>query len=405
MCEDVGHPTAPEDWYADSPIYAGNDMPIEQVRSFASGLAGYENIWIDREHNGWVTVGFVDADVQSHQRLLEEEFPNAGVVAVEMPYTYAELDRIRERIHQTLPDDMDASNMFETRGVVTIWVGRLSPERVAVVEGIVGDDPACLEGLDPATTPEPGPQPEGGDGWTYLAEVDSMLGERPTVAADAGTLAGVWEELGGEGPAPSVDFEARIVVGFAVLYSGSCPVTRFDDVVVDDDLVHPVISHISDSQFCTADGNPRTYLIAIERKILPQPPFRISYDKDTVLEVRVTVDLRQPGSVAAEGDIEHVTAERPRTATPTPLVIETGFPWPFTIDVSCGIEYLGVINGVGWHIADDTALPVEWEEATTEGLLDVELLIKEGPEPSLTATAGGTDILYLPGADEGDPCG
>jgi hypothetical protein len=166
-----------------------------------------------------------------------------------------------------------------------------------------------------------------------------------------------------------------------------------------------VISHISDSQFCTADGNPRTYLIAIERKILPQPPFRISYDKDTVLEVRVTVDLRQPGSVAAEGDIEHVTAERPRTATPTPLVIETGFPWPFTIDVSCGIEYLGVINGVGWHIADDRALPVEWEEATTEGLLDVELLIKEGPEPSLTATAGGTDILYLPGADEGDPCG
>lgn len=81
MCEDVGHPTAPEDWYADSPIYAGNDMPIEQVRSFASGLAGYENIWIDREHNGWVTVGFVDADVQSHQRLLEEEFPNAGVVS------------------------------------------------------------------------------------------------------------------------------------------------------------------------------------------------------------------------------------------------------------------------------------------------------------------------------------
>ena len=57
----------------------------------------------------------------------------------------------------------------------------------------------------------------------------------------------------------------------------------------------------------------------------------------------------------------------------------------------------------GSHIANDTTLPAEWEEATLDGLLDVELLIEEGPELSLTPTAGGRDILYLPGPDEWDP--
>lgn len=406
MCEQVGYPTAPEDWYEDSPLYVGNEMPIEEVQAFASSLEGYENYWIDRDHNGWVTVGFVDADVAAHQAVLEEEFPDVGVVAVEMPYTYEELDRIRRRIAAALPEDIDASNMYEARGVVSVWVGRLTPDRIEVVEEIVGDDPACLEGMDPATTPEPGPQRQGGDGWVYLAVVDSMVRDRPTVVADAASLSQLWEELGADGPPPTVDFDVHIVVGFSVLYSGSCPETRFDDVVVEGDLVHPAISHISTEPACTDDGNPRTYLIGIERELLPPPPFRISYEKGTMLEVHVTADLRQPGSVPAPGEVVDVAAEPPRTATPTPILIETGFPWQLTIDVSCGIDYLGVINWVGWHIAEDAeGLPAEWEGATVDGLLDLELLMTEGPEPTLTATAGGHDVLFLPGPDEGDRCG
>lgn len=405
MCEQVGYPTAPEDWYADSPLYVGNEMPIEEVQAFASSLEGYENYWIDRAHKGWVTMGFVDADVATHQAALEEEFPDIGVVAVEMPYTYEELDRIRRRIAEALPEDMDASNMYEARGVVSVWVGRLTPERIAVAEGIVGEAPACLEGTDPDTTPEPGPQPAGGKGWAYLASVDSTVGDWPMIITDGVFLEEVWDELAADGTPPQVDFDRHIVVGFPLVYSGSCPETRFDDVVVDGDLVHPIISHISTEWACTADANLRTYVVAIRRDILPVSPFRISSEKGAFLEVHVTADLRQPGRVPAPEEIEENTTEPPPAATPTPTLVETGYPGAFTLDVSCGIGYLGAINWVGWHIAVDTGgLPVEWEGATVDGLLDLEILITEGPEPTLTATAGGHDILYLPGSDEEDPC-
>jgi hypothetical protein len=299
LCEEVGYPTAPEDWYADAPVYVGNEMPIEEVEAFASGLDGYENIWIDRDHDGWITVGFVDADVRSHQAILVEKFPEVGVVAVEMPYTNEDLDRIRQRIASALPDDMDASNMFEARGVVIVWVGRLTQERVALAEEIVGSDPACLRGLDPATTREPGPQPEGGKGWAYLASVDNVIDmNQPVVITEADALAQAWDVLGVSGPPAEVDFGPVIVVAFPVEYSGSCPDTRFDDLVVEGDLLHPVISHLTLKPDCTENAGFRTYLIAVERDILPSPPFRISAKKGTVLELNVTTDLREPRSTS-----------------------------------------------------------------------------------------------------------
>ena len=66
-CEDIDTPYAPEDWYADTPIYVGNEMPIDEVRVFAQTLDGFRDIWIDRAHNGWIGVGFDDADVEAHQ--------------------------------------------------------------------------------------------------------------------------------------------------------------------------------------------------------------------------------------------------------------------------------------------------------------------------------------------------
>jgi hypothetical protein len=405
MCVEVGYPTAPEDWYSDSPIYVGNEMPVEEVGAFARELEGYENIWIDREHNGWVTVGFVDADVAAHQAALEAEFPDAGVVAVAMPIAVEDLELIRQRIDEALPADMNAWNVYDARGVVSVWVHRLTPERIALVEDIVGDDPACLEGVDPELAPVPGPQPDGGDGWTYLAAVDNMMGERPIVIADSERLAEAWAALGLEDEPAAVDFQTRIVVAFPFFYSGSCPESRFDDVVVEGGVVYPVVVYPGTEQWCTADANPRTYLIGMERDVLPSPPFRIFHSKETVLTVQVTADLRQPGSVPTDAQVEDVVAPRPRSATATPTVIETGFPWPITIDVSCGIDYLGVINGVGWHTAEDTGgLPPAWEDETVDGLLDVELLMTDGPHPTLAATAGGHEVLYLPGADDGAAC-
>ena len=53
-CEDIDVPHAHEDWYADTPIYVGNEMPIDEVREFAHTLDGFQGIWIDRGHNGWI---------------------------------------------------------------------------------------------------------------------------------------------------------------------------------------------------------------------------------------------------------------------------------------------------------------------------------------------------------------
>jgi hypothetical protein len=67
------------------------------------------------------------------------------------------------------------------------------------------------------------------------------------------------------------------------------------------------------------------------------------------------------------------------------------------VDPACGVDYLGVINDVHWHRAEGSGVPEEWKEATVDGLLDLELLMTPGPEPTLTVSAGGVEILYLPG--------
>jgi hypothetical protein len=74
--------------------------------------------------------------------------------------------------------------------------------------------------------------------------------------------------------------------------------------------------------------------------------------------------------------------------------------------MACGTEYLGEINWVPWHRADSSPRPpTEWEQATVDGLLDLEMLMTEGPAPTLTASAGGVAVLYLPGPDSGQSCG
>ena len=44
-------------------------------------------------------------------------------------------------------------------------------------------------------------------------------------------------------------------------------------------------------------------------------------------------------------------------------------------------------------------MPEEWEAAIVDGLLDLELMMTPGPEPTLTASAGGVDVVYLPGPE------
>ena len=277
-CEDIDTPYAPEDWYADTPIYVGNEMPVDEVREFAHTLEGFQEIWIDRAHHGWIGVGFHDADVEAHQALLEAEFPGVGVVAVDMPYTKAELEEISQDLQEVLPEGMETAGIYEVQGYIEIWVGRLTPENIAAVSEVVGDAPVCLSGHDPATTPAEGPQPEGGDGWSYLGEADAMPdSEFPRILADRAALNAMWGRLGLAGDPPVVDFEEHVVFSLVIGHSGSCPRTRLDDVIVDGSLVYLVVPTITDEMGCTDDWVPRTYLVGMERDLLPAPPFQLTW--------------------------------------------------------------------------------------------------------------------------------
>ncbi|MEK6721071.1 MAG: hypothetical protein AABZ33_10435 [Chloroflexota bacterium] len=96
-CDQVEQISAAADAYRDSPIYVGNEMPTDEVRAWAAGKPGFEEIWIDREHLGWITLAFsVDADAR--QAELAEAFPDVGVVAVGVDWTMAEFEALQARV-------------------------------------------------------------------------------------------------------------------------------------------------------------------------------------------------------------------------------------------------------------------------------------------------------------------
>jgi hypothetical protein len=402
-CADLQLPTAPQDWYAETPIYVGNEMPIEEVRQFASSLEGYVDIWIDREHNGWITVGFVDADIESHQTLLESGFPDDGVVAVEIPYTPERLDQVATRLSAELPDDMDASNVDYLRGSVVVYGGLLTEERMSLIGEVAGSDPVCVDGMDPSLVPDQGRQEGSGEGWVFLGVVDAQVGEVPVLITDSEALSSLWDTLGLSGTAPDVDYERRVAVAFPLGYSGSCPDTRFDGLSLEGDRLMPVIAHTTVAQGCTADYNPRTYVVAVDRQALPPPPFYLAEWEHSSRALRVNVDLRTGGLTLGEDGATEVDIEKPREATRMPLVIETGYPWTITVPSDCDPSYLGEINGVGWH-SDLESFPQEWADTEVDGLIDLELLLEEGPTPSLTVSAGGVEVDYQPGATPGPDC-
>ena len=55
--------------YHDDPVYVGNEQPIEKVKTWARGRPGYQDIWLDRDHFGWIAVAFT-GDAAAHQEEL-----------------------------------------------------------------------------------------------------------------------------------------------------------------------------------------------------------------------------------------------------------------------------------------------------------------------------------------------
>lgn len=418
-CEDVSRISAPAERYRDSPIYVANEQPTEEIRAWAAGKPGFEELWIDREHLGWITVAF-SVDAEARQAEFEKLFPEVGVVAVGVDWTIAELETLQQRVSDEIGPLFPVSSWTSvTQGVVGIGVGVLKPDRIAAIEERFAGEPICIEGADPADVPVAGPQPQQGEGWRLLAD-EQGAGHpyRTGIATDQASYDRLWTDIGLSGDPPPVDFQSEVVIWFGAVFGSSCPNLRLDDVVVEREkaLVHAEIVLVDSPAACTADANPHAYLVALERAKLPSGPFAIQLGAEDppagVPEERtlVDVDLSRPGAVAGPQDVG------PDPSLPEPFVLEPGsiiepeVEYPYRLSVRCGVGWLGPFNDVAWR-ADVpggalNAVPPEWRTAvdTSSESIELSIILRTDPEPVIMATANGHTLRYRPTTEELPGC-
>jgi hypothetical protein len=295
--------SAPEDWYRAEPMYGGNEMPVEEVRAWAAEQPGFEGIWIDRDHNGWVSVAF-SRDAEARQADLEERFPGVGVVAVPVEWTEAELVALRDQAFGAMEDagfQVGGSHGVHT-GLVEVWVGELVEERLAPLAPFAGPR-LCVTGVEPEDVIRPAPQPESGEGWRLLGTDRTGDSYRTGVATTDEQYAALWTQAGLGGEPPAVDFDDEVVIWFGAVYGSGCEI-RMDDVVFDQErrIVHGDFVIPGVHQGCNDDANPEAYVVAVERSALPAAPFDVQLDADDppagAPEERTTVDvdLHSPGA-------------------------------------------------------------------------------------------------------------
>ena len=417
-CDDVPPVEAPADSYRDEPVYVGNEQPVEEVERWARGRPGFQEIWLDRDHFGWIVVSFT-GDAAARQEELEAEFPDVGVVAVEVPTTSAELDALQEQAHQLLADagvEFAGSGTYIDRGVVGLGLN-VADERVATALAPLAGEPICLSDTG---VPEPeGPQPQTGDGWRLLG--DELVGEpyRTGIATTDEQYRRLWRQVGMTAQRPAVDFANEVVVWFGAVYGSTCPI-RLDDVAVVADhepaLVHAVTVVPGGTGSCTDDANPHAYVVAIDRDRLPAGPFAIQLGPDDppigAPEERtlVATDLTEPGAVATADQIGPDRALIRASRQPQPVesgeFVEPGFPSPYRMYVYCGIAVLGELNGVWWMTGTNgVPVPRAWKRLVDPNAhtLVVDVLVTPGPAPTVTATANGHSVVYEPVAAEAVP--
>lgn len=296
---------APDGWYRDEPVYIDPSELRATIRDFASTLDGYETIWSNRDRNNWIQVGFVGTDVEEQQHALEAEFPDAGVVAVELDYTAGQLDTMAEALNTILPGDMAAYTTDVRAGTISVWVGKVTDQDRAVVGSFFNEYPVCAAGLIGDQIGEAGPQQPGGDGWRLLGEFERSIDSHPRIITSSEALTDLWAELRIDASMPEVDWDQEIVVVFEVSGHGDtgdvCSATRFDGVVSEEGLlqgvvVNPVLlERVSAETACPMGYSPYVYVIAIERSLLPTPPYTVRI-APTGWETTVETDLRETGS-------------------------------------------------------------------------------------------------------------
>ena len=267
-------------------------------------------------------------DAEARQRDLEKEFPGVGAVAVSVDHTMAAFEALADRIDRELPPILEPQGFDVHVAGVDRYRGRAFLKSVVLTEDLRGEierrfsgEPLCVDGLDPATVPPPGPQPSGGDGWRLLAdEAEAGALWKIGLVADAVGLEKLWAEVGLDAPVPEVDFEENVVIWFGSVVTSSCHDVRLDDVVVEGPVVRAELVDPVPQFECTADAVPHAFVVALERSRLPSGMFTIRMTDDvwwsgawsgasgssgaeSWVQLRVNADLSEPAAVVEPGAV------------------------------------------------------------------------------------------------------
>jgi hypothetical protein len=405
-CADMPMISADPSLYRDEPQYGNAVQLTDDVRAWAEDQGGFEQLWLDRERNGWVTVGFHgdDVDVASLQDRAAEEFPGEGVVVVEVPYSSADLEALMDRLMPVLAD-ADATptgglSLDVPRGRLGLSGVPATPAAETALRQFAGE-PLCVDVVDPGAFVPEGPQPTEGDGWRLLGD-EQGAGEayRSGVATTDEQLAALWVEAGLAGEAPDVDWESEVVVWFGAVWGSGCPV-RLDDVVVDGARVHGeiVVPGSGPDSACNGDANPHAFVVAVDRDRLPAGPFVVQLDADDPApEERtvVDVDLSAPGATATD---EQIHLDPDAGPQPGPLLEdgdarapEPGARYVWRPRPECRGVVVGPFAGTLWRLADGEA---QWTEEDGQ-----EVTFYPVDDDALVVSSPGMEYLFVPARDD-----
>ncbi len=397
-CADVPALTADPSLYRDEPRYGNATDLTDGVLAWAGRQPGFEQLWLDRDRNGWVHVGFSgDIDTVALQREVEQEFPGEGVVVVAVPYSEAELLALLDEVHESLRDagvQVSGLSADVSPGVVGLYDVAPVPAAADALRDYAGR-PLCVDFLAPESLVPEGEQATAGEGWRLLGH-ERGVGDayRTGVATTDEQLTVLWLAAGLPGEPGAVDWEREIVVWFGAVWGSGCPV-RLDGVVVDGATLHGEIVVPGWPGMCNADANPHAFVVAVDRALLPTGPFHVQLRAEDppagVPEERtvVDVDLSVPGSQVTDDET------RPGGPIAEPGLItdghegmpENGARYVWHPRPECSGIVIGPIDSSLWRLADGEP---EWLEPDGE-----ELHLYPVSADSLVAATSLADYIFL----------
>ncbi len=415
----TGLVSADPSFYRDEPVHLG-EQPPEALVDWAKRQPGFEEIWIDGDHNNWFVLGFSEGDITRLQSAVEAEFPATGAAVASVSTTNAYLDRLSAEVIELLNAAGEQSYSVGgsvASGIVSVDIGVLDVETVQALEPVAGE-PICLTGADPRTVNPDRPQALTGDGWRLLGTVENGR-ESPNLYTSQDDLDQMnWATSTSE---VSVDFETEVAIRFGLSLPCTSQQLRFTDVVVQ---VDPAVVYAETVLVgpppadCDTALRIRSYVVAVSRDRLPAGPFFLqlyrtkpragSYGQ----RILVDTDLTVPGALATPGDIkpnpDKVARDERRAAgaepNAGPVIAAGGYmepgPGHYRIGLECRFDRIGPINNIVWRATTPNLSanpPPEWTQAAGSGdFFRAEIELAAGSPPSLTVTAGDHSERYEP---------